>query len=144
MKKLLAIILIPLGIIVPVALAILQAVVFNVDVGRQPGFLLPLIMPGVAILAWARHLWRSGETSILAQEPIPPGYRVCGRCRQVVPETGGKDQGYGGTPMTFICDACTSYRNRRAIMVVLLLIVPLAACGLAGFLLDANSQKRKR
>jgi hypothetical protein len=140
MKRLTALILVLLGFVLPVILAILLNAFFDVDPGKHPHLLVLVIMTGVPFIASARRFWRRADTAGLALEPIPAGYRRCDRCKKtLLPEPDFALRGYG----ELVCDSCSAYRNKRALLVMLCFMVPLAACGLAGFLLAPDAKKKR-
>jgi len=129
MKKSGALILALVGLILAVGIPITVAVVFNIDPGKQPGILVGGMMPGIMVMALAGKLRKGGTAVKPTLDQIPPGCLVCDLCGQTVPETEVEAQWLNPrTPMArvgFVCDACDSYRTRRAYLVLFLFLATL-------------------
>jgi hypothetical protein len=145
MKRTVATLLIPLGIILAVALPIVIAVAFDIDLGNQPGILVATIMPGIAVIALGRQLRRSSESQNPEPQEILPGQRLCALCKKVVPESEGAEQTLH-TPMTrtaFVCHACVRYRAKRAMTVLVVFLAILGLLVLVGMLLVPKNNNKK-
>jgi hypothetical protein len=103
--------------------------VFNIDPGKRPGVLVGGMMPGLSVLVLARKLWKGGEAPKPTLDQIPHGHQVCDLCGKAVPATEGVARRLDlQTPMArvaFVCHACTSYRTKRALMVLVLFLAAL-------------------
>jgi hypothetical protein len=139
MKRTVAVLLIPLGIILAVALPIVIAVAFALDPGKQPLILVAAIMPGITVIAFGRQLRSSGEAQTPTPQEILPGCRLCDLCKKVVPESEGAEQTLSlYTPMAktaFVCHACIRYRTKRALTVLVVFLALLGVLVLVATLL---------
>jgi hypothetical protein len=145
MKHTVAVLLIPLGIILAVALPIVISVAFDVDLGQKPGILVATMMPGIIVIAFARQFRRASEAQNPAPQEILPGHRLCELCRKVVPESEGAEQTLH-TPMaktTFVCRACTRYRTKRALTVLVVFLAFLGVLALVVTLLVPKNNNKK-
>ena len=146
MRKSVAILLVPIGVILAIAVPIVVAVVWNIDPGKRPNLLVATMAPGVALLALAAKLWRSAAP-LPAPEEIPPGYIVCDLCRKPVPALAGEYHRLDSvTPLArtgFVCSACARYRARRAITILVLFLAFLGvlAAAVAVFLPNGNKKR---
>jgi hypothetical protein len=145
MRKTVAIFLVPVGLVLAVAVPVFVIVLYNMDPIRNSAAMVGLMMPGLAVVALARNLWRSGEAPNPTQEPIPPGYRVCDRCRKLVaaPEGAERARFAPREQKAFVCDSCNSYRTKRALVVLLLFFTAIGGCILVGSLLIPDPKKKK-
>jgi hypothetical protein len=110
------------------------AVVFNIDPGKRPGVLVGGMMPGLGVLVLARKLRQGGGVPKPTPDQVPAGHQVCDLCGKAVPVTEGVARRRDlQTPMArvaFVCDACTSYRTKRALVVLVLFLAALGVFAL--------------
>jgi hypothetical protein len=137
MRKTGAVILAIVGLLLAVGIPITIAVAFNIDPGKQPGILVGGMTPGIVVMALASKLWKGGTAVKPTPDQIPLGYLVCDLCGQAVPEAEVEAQGLNPrTPMArvgFVCDACDSYRTRRAYLALFLFLASLIIIGLVAY-----------
>src|SRR5262249_50226047 len=114
--------------------------------GKKPGVLVGGMMPGVIVMALAGKLWKDREPPKPTPDLIPPGYQVCELCDKTVPETEGVARRLDlQTPtarVAFVCHACTRYRTKRALIVLVLLFAGLGVFALVVYLTVPNAKKR--
>jgi hypothetical protein len=143
MRKTGALILAGVGLILAVGLPVTIALLFNIELGKRPGVLVGGMMPGVSVMVLARKLWKAGEAPMSMPDQIPPGHQVCDLCRKAVPMTEGVARRLNlQTPMArvaFVCHACTRYRTKRALVVLVLF---LAALGLFALVVQLTIAKK--
>ena len=129
MRKTGAAILAGVGLILAVGVPIAIALLFRVDLGKRPGVLVGGMMPGLSVMVLAGKLWKGGEAPKPTPDQIPHGYQVCDLCGKTVPLTEGVARRLNlQTPMArvgFVCHACTRYRTKRALMVLVLFLAAL-------------------
>ena len=134
------------GLIFAVGLPIAIALLLNIDLGRKPGVLVGGMMPGVGVMVLARKLWKGREAPKPTPDQIPLGYQVCDLCGKNVPETEGVLRRLDlQTPMArlaFTCHACTRYRTKRALIVLVLFLAALGVFALVVYLTVPDAKKR--
>jgi hypothetical protein len=147
MRRTVAVTLALVGLVLAVGVPILLAVGADIDLGKKPGFLVGALMPGVAVIAFASRLWRTGGPAGPAPDQVPPGYRVCDLCRQPVLVADGADRRLDvQTPlarMAFVCSPCARYRTRRALLVLVLFLAGLGALALVVSLTLPRPNRKK-
>jgi hypothetical protein len=135
MRKTVALLLGLAGLILAVGVPIAVALWLNLDPGKKPGLLVGGMMPGLGVLLLARKLWKGGEAPRPRPELIPPGYQVCELCGKTLPATEGVARQFDPqTPrarIAFACHACTRYRTKRALTVLVLFLAALGVFALA-------------
>jgi hypothetical protein len=145
MRKTGALILAAVGLILAVGVPITMAVVFNIDLGKQPAVMGGGMMPGIVVMAVAGKLWKGAAAVQPRPERVPTGYEYCDLCGETVPETEGSVQRLNPrTPMArvgFVCHACDSYRTRRAHIVLFLFLAGLIVIGLVVYFTILRPQK---
>jgi hypothetical protein len=134
MRKTGALILAGVGLILAVGVPVAIAVFFQIDLGKKPGVLVGGMMPGLSVMVLARKLWKGGEVPKPTPDQIPHGHQACELCGKVVLLTEGvAHQINPRTPMArvaFICHACTRYRTRRALLILVLFLAALGVFAL--------------
>jgi hypothetical protein len=134
MRKTGALILAGVGLNLSVGVPVTIALLFNIDLGARPGVLVGGMMPGVCVMVLARKLWKGGETPKPTPDQIPLGHQVCDLCGKTVAEKEGVARRLNlQTPMArtaFVCHACTRYRTRRALLVLVFFLAVLGAVAL--------------
>ena len=145
MRKTGALILAGVGLILAVGIPITIALLFNIDLGKKPGVLVGGMMPGVSVMVLARKLWKGGGVPRPTPDQIPPGYQVCDLCGKTVPEMEAVARRLDlQTPMVrvaFVCHACTRYRTKRALTVLVLFLAALGLFALVVYLTIPNPKK---
>lgn len=134
MRKTGAFVLAGIGLILAVGVPVTIAVVFSIDLGKKPGILVGGMMPGIVVLMLAVKVWKSGAAPKPTPEQIPLGYQVCELCGKTLPETEGVARRLDlQTPMArtaFVCHACTRYRTKRALIVLVMFLAGLGVLAL--------------
>lgn len=145
MRKTGALILASVGLILAVGVPVTIAVAFNIDLGKRPGVLVGGMLPGIGVMALAGKLWKDAAAKPMPDQ-IPPGYQFCELCGKTVPETEGVGRRVNPqTPMvrvTFICHACSRYRAKRALLVLVLFLAGLGVIALVVYLTMPRPQKK--
>jgi hypothetical protein len=134
MRKTAALILAGVGLILAVGVPITIAVLFNIDPGKKPGVLVGGMMPGICVMALAGKVRKGSQAPKPPPDQVPAGYQFCDLCRKTVLETEGVAHCLNPqTPMAqvaFVCHACSRYRTKRALLVLLLFLVGLGVFAL--------------
>jgi hypothetical protein len=127
MRKVIAVTLVPVGLLLAIAGPVLIGALYNIDFGDRPRLLLAAMIPGITIMALASKLWRGGGAPALGPEQVPPGHRVCELCKKVVPVTEGADRRLDEQTLmaqtAFVCHRCASYRTKRALRALVVLVI---------------------
>jgi hypothetical protein len=134
MRKTGALILAEVGLILAVGVPVTVSLLFNIDLGKRADVLVGGMMPGLSVMVLARKLWKGGEAPRPTPEQIPHGHQVCDLCGKAVPVTEGVVRRLDlQTPMVrvaFVCHACTRYRTKRALLVLVLFLAALGVFAL--------------
>lgn len=145
MRRAAAVILVGAGLILAVGVPIAIAVRFDIDPGKNSVVLLGGMMPGLGVMVLARKLWKGDQAAKPSPDPVQPGYRVCGLCGRTLPEAEGVSSRLDPlTPaarVAFVCHACTRYRTRRALAILVLFLTALGALALVVSLTIPGGQK---
>jgi hypothetical protein len=142
MNKTGALILFMVGLVLAVGVPVAVAIGFDIDPGQKPGLLVGGMMPGVCVIALARRLWTGDGPPRPDPGQVPPGHRVCDLCGKAVPAAGatrGLDPHLPTARAAFVCSACSRYRTRRALTVLVLF---LAALGLFALIVQLTIAKK--
>jgi hypothetical protein len=125
MRKSSALIFAGVGLVLAVGLPITIALVWEIDLGKRQDILVGGSAPGICLMAIAGKLWRRACHSL--PEFIPPGYLVCELCGKAAKAEEGVTRRLDMARFAFVCHACSRYRTKRALII---LLVFLGALGL--------------
>jgi len=89
MRKTAAFILAGVGLILAVGVPVTIALLFNIDLGKQPAYLVGGMIPGLSVMVLARRLWKGAKVPKPTPDQIASGYQVCDLCGKTVAESEG-------------------------------------------------------
>lgn len=147
MRNVKSLLLAGIGLLLAVILPVVSAIALNFDPAESPARMLRWSVPGLFVMAFARRFWRSAEAPMETIAQTPPGHKVCEFCGKAVPEKNGVVRRLSlTTPLpqaAFVCHACSLYRAKRALIILVMFFAALGVFAVIfGLLLQLNGVKR--
>ncbi len=146
-----ALVLAIIGFALAVALPIVIAIAFDIDLGKRTSALVGGMMPGIIVMVLASKLSKGARVARSMPEQILKGYQLCDLCGKAVLETEGAARQLDPTTplvrVAFVCHACNRYRNKTALIALVLFLAGLGVlvlvCGKPIPIPQKNEQQTK-